>query len=129
MSVYLALDIGRKHTGAAFFDERTKVPMPLETLHHLSEEELIEKVVILASERLADAFVIGLPFLPGGTEGEQARFVRDIAKKLCEACPWCELHFVDERWTNKAHYEERADDPHAQAALTILRVFLDRIKQ
>ena len=122
----LSLDIGRKHTGAAFFDERTKVPLPLETLHHASDEELLEKAVILASERAIDAFIIGLPYLPGGKEGEQAGFVREIAKKLCEACPWAELHFIDERFTNAVTHEDKAGDEHGQAALGILRVFLER---
>lgn len=116
---YLSLDLGRKHTGVAFYDARTKVPMPLDTLHHSSKDELLEKVTILASERVVDAFVIGLPLLPSGEEGEQARFARECAKKLCEACPWCELHFTDERLTG-------GDD--AKAALEILRVFLERLK-
>ncbi len=117
---YLSLDLGRKHTGVAFFDDRTGVPVPLETIHHEDDEELVECVSILASERSIDAFVIGLPFLPGGQEGEQVRFVRDIAKKLCEACPWAELHFIDERYSG-------GDD--AKAALEVLKVFLDREKK
>ena len=116
---FLALDLGRKHTGVAFFDERTGVPIPLETIHHEDDEELVERVSILASERSIDAFVIGLPYLPGGKEGEQARFVRDIAKKLCEACPWAELHFIDERYSG-------GDD--AKAALEVLGAFLERIR-
>ncbi len=129
----LALDLGRKHTGVAFFDERTGVPVPLETFHHADEVELVERMVILASERAVDAFVIGLPFLPGGAEGEQARFVREIAKKLCEACPWCELHFIDERWTSRGSGIRNRElgirnDKHAQDALIVLQTFLARLK-
>src|SRR3989344_8842055 len=125
---YLSLDIGRKHTGVAFFDERTGVPIPLETIHHEDDEELVERVSILASERSIDAFVIGLPYLPGGKEGEQARFVRDIAKKLCEACPWAELHFIDERYSSRGvgignRESGKSVDEHGQVALGLLRVF------
>jgi putative Holliday junction resolvase len=122
---FLALDIGDRHTGAAFADA-LGVPMPLETIHHSSEEELVNEAAIIASERTVDGFVIGLPYRSDGTEGDQAKKIRDIARKLCEHCPWCELHFIDERWTTKLPPEIHSEDPHAQAAVTLLQVFLER---
>jgi len=41
MTNVLSLDIGTRRTGVAFVDENTNVPMPMETLHHASEDELI----------------------------------------------------------------------------------------
>ena len=122
---FLTLDIGDRHTGVAFADA-LGVPMPLETIHHSSEEELVNEAAIIASERTADGFVIGLPYRSDGSEGGQAKKIRDIARKLCEHCPWCELHFVDERWTTKEANKVAGGDSHAQAAVTLLQVFLER---
>lgn len=124
---FLALDLGRKHTGIAFADANLGVPVPLETLHHDTVEELVNEAMLLVSQRNIDVLVLGLPLLSGKREGEQASFVRKVAERLEEVCPQCRIEFLDERWTDKISKEEKAVDEHAAAAVRLLQVSLERM--
>lgn len=115
MSRILALDIGTKRTGAAYMDEETGVPLPLPTLHHTSAALLLEQVAALIAERHIDTLIVGLPLLPSGAEGAQARLVRSIADQM-SARGW-NVTLKDERYTTPRH---TTGDPDAVAALQLL---------
>ena len=123
---YLALDIGRKHTGVAYVDATLGVPVPLPTIHHKDEEELLAAVAIRVSERSIDTLVLGLPLLPSGIEAAQAKYVRHVGKALQARCPKCAVRYLDERRTNRIAGGDQMIDDHAQAALTLLTVALER---
>lgn len=104
---YLALDIGKRRTGVAFLPESTGVPVPLETIAHTSEAQLIERVTHIITDRGVGQLVIGLPLLPDGSEGEQALYVRAVADTLRAAVP--SILFRDERYTTvKVHSAKHA---------------------
>ena len=78
----IALDIGMRHTGIAFYSEETDIPMPLDTIDHKSDAELIEAIKAISSERDCKKLIIGLPLLLSGNEGEQAEYAKNIADIL-----------------------------------------------
>jgi putative Holliday junction resolvase len=124
---FLALDIGERRTGVAYLDDATGVPLPLDTLHHANEAEFRAQVSALVDARKIDSIVVGLPRLPDGSEGAQARFVRERAAGLPSLS--LPLEFIDERYTTPqrktGHKEGKmpgSDDPDAAAACEILRV-------
>lgn len=94
---YLAFDVGNRRTGVAYLDEVTGIPLPLDTIHHASEKELLSAVINLAKNRRVDHIVVGLPKLLNGDEGTQAKISRKIGDKLIEA--GFAVSFVDERYT------------------------------
>ena len=74
--------------------------------------------------------VVGLPLLPGGTEGSQAELTRRSVEPLREK--GVEVHFVDERYTTqrsrevgprKASKNPPPEDLNAAAACQILEIF------
>lgn len=124
---YLSLDIGRKHTGVAYADAEVAIALPLDTIHHTNEEELVEAVTKLVEERGIGTLVIGLPFLMSGKESEETEHVRTVSTVLQESCPNCSIEFLDERETSKVYSPQKSKDTHAQAATTLLSVFLERM--
>ena len=118
---YLALDIGNKRTGVAYFDDKTGFPMPLDTIEADSAESLENSVVKLISERKVDHLYIGLPLLPDGTVGHQANTVQLFVERLNKLeIPYS---LVDERHTTPKIKET---DPNAAAACEILHTILSR---
>lgn len=93
----LALDIGTRRTGVAFLDTAVGVPLAADTLRHVSDEELVAGIVAQVAKRGIDRFVVGLPLLPSGEEGEQSDYVRRIAELLEES--GTPVTFLDERYT------------------------------
>ncbi|MDD5103334.1 MAG: Holliday junction resolvase RuvX [Candidatus Peribacteraceae bacterium] len=114
MTRILALDIGTKRTGVAFLDEDVQVPLPLETLRHDSVSALLEQLSILIAERHIDRLIVGLPLLPSGEEGSQARLVRSITEQMLLR-GW-KLTLKDERYTTP---RGKSADPDAIAALNL----------
>jgi len=125
---YLALDLGRKHTGVSFADATVAIALPLDTIHHDDEDGLIEVLTELMNSRKVETIVLGLPLLMKGDEGEEAEHVRGVADRIKEEFPACDIEFLDERETSKIYYKEAATDRHAEAATRILSVFLERLE-
>lgn len=126
MNNFLALDLGRRHTGIAFADSRVNVALPLSTIHHKDESELLTALEKLVKERDIGTIVIGLPILMRGEEGEEAFYVRAVTELIQKALPDCSISFLDERETSKVFQIAPSQDRHAQAATTILMTFLER---
>jgi putative Holliday junction resolvase len=123
MTAILALDIGKRRSGVAIYDEAVGMPFPLDTIAHRSTKELVTKVAELCSERSVVHIVVGLPLLLSGEEGEQAAFVRSVSQALEALAP---ISFLDERYSTPAI---RESDPDAAAACSILTTYLDRQKR
>ena len=114
---YLGLDVGTKRTGVAFADSDQDILFSLETIHHTSEQELIDTVFTLVSKRNIDEVVLGLPVLPSGKHGSQARIVISLQKKLSKN--GISTSTVDERYTTAQHANFDKDAASACQILSI----------
>ncbi|MDO8468612.1 MAG: Holliday junction resolvase RuvX [Candidatus Peribacter sp.] len=115
MTRILAIDLGTKRTGVAYLDEDIQIPLPLETLHHDSVSSLVEQLALLIAERHIDRLIVGLPLLPSGEEGSQARLVRSVFEQMVSR-GWS-VTLKDERYTTP---RGKSADPDALAALNLL---------
>jgi putative holliday junction resolvase len=121
----LALDIGRRRTGVAFFDESIGIAMPLQTIEHQTDTELFHAVSQICATRRIDQMIVGLPLLPSGDRGEQAQYVSGIADTL--RALGLPLELRDERFTTPRkqihkHTFLRAEiDGDAAAACALLQ--------
>jgi len=116
MAHILALDIGTKRTGVAYLDESVGIPLPLESIAHGNDRELVQAVQALVTGRGVDRLIVGLPRLPGGEEGKQASLVRKTVGAL-ERATGLTVTFIDERYSTPRTTER---DPNAEAAWNIL---------
>ncbi|MBI5155638.1 Holliday junction resolvase RuvX [Candidatus Peregrinibacteria bacterium] len=116
----LSLDIGTRHTGVAYYDSAIGVVMPLDTIEHVSEEEMLSSVSKLIQERHIDHLYVGLPLLPSGKDGSQAGIVRTILKKIEAFGTPCSL--IDERYTTP---KTGQSDGNAAAACSLLNIALE----
>ncbi len=117
----LALDIGRRHTGIAYYDDATNIPLPLDTFTHDSVDELCAHVQKLFLDRAIDRVIVGLPLLPSGQEGEQVEFVRTVGEMLEKS--GIPLSFEDERYTTPRLEQS---DGNAAAACSLLEIHLQK---
>jgi len=123
MAIILALDIGKRRTGVAFGDTVAGMMAAIDTVKHVTTEELVDRIRPIVSAKRATGMYVGLPRLPDGTEGEQARYVREVGTALREGLGIA-VEFIDERYTTAKG--PGGPDPDAQAACAILEVVLDR---
>jgi putative holliday junction resolvase len=121
MNNMLSIDIGRKHTGIAFCDASIGIPLPLATIDHEDDAELVRTVQKLSDKRGVTTLILGLPLMSDGSEGEEVEHVRTVSHMLADLCPQCSIEFIDERLTSTSE-----GDSHAGAAIALLRVWLER---
>lgn len=127
MSFLLGIDIGKRRTGLAVGDVSSGFVMALDTFHHKTDEALIEKICDVVKLKNISELVIGLPRLPQGGEGEQAKFVQSIAKILGEKTG-LPITMLDERYTTK-QASGMESDPDARAACDLVSLALDQRKK
>ena len=109
----------------AFAGEKDGFVMALETLHHSSEDDLLNQVSALTKERGINELIIGLPRLPQGEEGSQAQKITMLAARL-EKDLSLKVTLIDERYTSMTR--ENGVDPDARAACALLSVVVDQRK-
>lgn len=105
----IGIDHGGKRLGVAVADETGKWTHPLETIQLGKGIDALQRVGVIAKSRDAKGYVIGLPLLPSGEEGEQAAKVRVFAKKLAGAFAGRYVALVDERLSTFAAEREWAE--------------------
>ena len=132
----MALDVGDARVGVAVCDPLRLTVRPLRTLRRRSRRQDFDALARIYAEEEATLVVCGLPLNMDGSEGAQARKVRNWAARLlrvlrairAEEVP---LQFWDERLSSFAADEWIAEEgPHpagqdAVAAAVILRSYLD----
>lgn len=94
----LALDFGSRRIGVAVSDPLGITAQQLPAIRREGDRKDVDAIACVAGEYCVETVVIGLPLLPGGTEGTQASKVRQFALKVNErlglpVIPW------DERFT------------------------------
>lgn len=124
--IILSLDIGKKRTGVAFADTTGDVIAAKDTITHDTDEELIEAASQVAKDLHAEIIAVGLPLLPDGTEGEQARHTKAVAAALEGKTGLCPI-FIDERYTSS--FNPLCHDPDAMAACAIADIALSQRKK
>ncbi len=122
----LSLDLGTKKTGVALGNTEADTIVALTTLSHESREELLDLLRPLIAKHDIHHLVIGLPFLPDGSEGSQALLTKDVAAFLSDSLS-LPLTFIDERFTSSPR--PHCGDNDAMAACTILEIAFPKLKE
>jgi putative Holliday junction resolvase len=130
---YLGIDYGGKRTGLAVCDANETICSPLAVLDN--GKAVIDKIRQLVEDEGVEAVVIGLPLNMDGSEGGQAKVVRQFAERLKEKIDK-PLYFQDERLSSFGAAEKIAPAEltrrkqrqrlDAIAAAEILQAFLDQ---
>jgi len=132
----LGLDLGTKTIGVASSDPDRRLATGIETIERTKFTADIARLFVLARERNAAAYVIGLPINMDGTEGPRAQATRAFARNL-SARTTLPIALWDERLSTAAVEREliaadvsrkkRAAVIDQHAAVFILQGALDRL--
>ena len=117
----IALDVGERRTGVAYFDSAIDFVIPLDTIHHKNELELLDAADAVLQQRGVKDVVVGLPLLLSGVEGSQARFAKMIGAQL--ATRGIGVDYIDERFTTD---RQTPSDGDAKAACIVLNTYLQQ---
>lgn len=134
----LAVDYGQRRTGLAVSDPLGIIASPLPPVVSEDLEETVAAVAREARERQARAVLVGMPYLPDGSEGAAVQIVNIFLAALRAALPReIELLTRDERHTThearsllrEGGYDRRRSKPllDSVAAVVILREYLGEI--
>jgi putative Holliday junction resolvase len=133
----IGLDLGTKTIGVATSDPDRRLATGVETVVRTNFSADANRLLALAAERKAVAFVLGLPLNMDGSEGRRAQSTRSFARSLARvtALP---IALWDERLSTAAVEREliaadaRRDKRKAvideHAAIFILQGALDRLR-
>ncbi len=98
----LSVDYGGRRTGLAVSDAAGITAQPLEPIDSLDLQVTIQGVVKVAVDREVAVVLVGMPYMPDGSEGEQAAHVRLFVGELEKRLPdGTHVVFKDERHTTK----------------------------
>jgi putative holliday junction resolvase len=97
----LALDLGAKRVGVAVSDELRLSVRALAPLRGTNWKQLLRALTGLCEEFDVREVVLGLPLRLDGSEGDAAKEVRNVARKL-ELSLRLPVVFQDERLTSRA---------------------------
>ncbi len=93
----LAIDYGSKRTGLAVTDPLKLIATALETVR---SHQLLDYLKKYAGAEEVEAFVVGMPLQPDGSETNNTPLVRGFLKKLQAAFPDKPVYTHDERYTS-----------------------------
>jgi putative Holliday junction resolvase len=98
----IAIDYGGKRTGLAVSDALGITAQPLKAVVSTDLSETAHAIAAVAKEREATVVLIGMPFLPDGSEGGQVDKVRHFMASLKPLLAGeVEIVEIDERHTTK----------------------------
>ena len=126
---FLGIDYGEKRIGLALGNGAEKVARTFKIIHQLNE---LDDIV---PAKNIEAFVVGWPLQPDGTEGKTCHQVKLFCNRLTEKFG-LPIFFIDERFSSKKSEEylrdglfmrpnKRKDILDAESARVILQEFLD----
>jgi putative Holliday junction resolvase len=133
----LGLDLGTKTIGVASCDSERRLATGIETIARKKFTADAARLLVLATERKAVGFVLGLPLNMDGSEGPRAQATRAFARNLANLTA-CAIGLWDERLSTAAVEREligldtsrakRAAMIDTHAAVYILQGALDRLQ-
>jgi len=100
MKRWLALDLGTVRIGVALYDPLGLTAQPLTVLKVSSAKDDISQIGKLVDENKVNRVIVGLPLNMDGTEGAQAKKVRQFTGKLAERLN-VPVFYADERLTSR----------------------------
>lgn len=131
--IILGIDLGRARTGLSVCDKNELLASPLKVICQRDPEKLCREIARQAKEAGAELLAVGLPRNMDGSEGESARFAREMGAKIGELTS-LPVRFVDERGTTLTAHgylnetntrgKKRKAVVDAVAAVVILEDFL-----
>lgn len=95
---YLGLDIGKKRIGVAVSDPLGMLARPVETVHVVSLNVDVDRIVTLAAELEAGAIVVGEPLHMSGEASSMSNRAHKYGEKLREVSG-LPVEYCDERLT------------------------------
>ncbi len=130
----LGLDLGERRVGVAVSDPDGTIARPLMQFQPRGRADIAESVRRLVDEQGAGRVVVGMPLLPDGTRGEQARRAEGVVGVLAETLD-VPVETWDERFSSQEADEildrpgrRTPDRKHRRdmvAAAVILQAYLD----
>ena len=99
----LGLDIGEKRTGVAISNNVSSICTPLEYIN--SNNNFLEQISKIISEKNIDTIIIGLPKLLSGKEGKRAKISRKISKEIQSEYNSIKVILWDERLTTEQAFK------------------------
>lgn len=133
--IILGVDLGHARTGLAVCDRGELLASPLKVAAQRDPAKLVEEIAAAAESTGAELLAVGLPRNMDGTEGDSARFAREMGAALQERTGLA-VEFVDERGTTLTAHgylnetntrgKKRKAVVDAVAATVILEDFLRR---
>lgn len=96
--IILGVDLGHARTGLAVCDRGELLASPLTVIAQRDPDKLVHTIVMEAERAGAELLAVGLPRNMDGSEGDSARFAREMGARL-EELSGLAVHFVDERGT------------------------------
>ena len=133
----IGLDLGTKTIGVAASDPDRRLATGVETVARTNFTADAKRLIALADERNAVAFVLGLPINMDGSEGPRAQSTRAFARNLARLTE-LPIALWDERLSTAAVEREliaadmsrarRAEVIDQHAATFILQGALDRLR-
>ena len=133
----IGLDLGSKTIGVAASDPDRRLATAVETVSRTNFTADATRLLALAAERKAVAFVLGLPINMDGSEGPRAQSTRAFARNLARRTE-LPIALWDERLSTAAVEREliaadvsrarRAKVIDQHAAVFILQGALDRLR-
>ena len=132
----IGLDLGTKTIGVATSDPDRRLATGVETIARKAFTADAQRLLALAAERKAVAFVLGLPINMDGSEGPRAQSTRAFARNLARLTelPIALLGRAAVHRRRGARPDRRRRQPHKRAAMIdehaavfILQGALDRL--
>ena len=134
MAPILGIDFGEKRVGLALSDRLNLIASPYKTIQYASENELLNKIKKIVSDKEIETFVLGLPLNMKGQDSNQTKKVRSFKKLLTML--ELPIFYEDERFSSvlaknslvlqnvkTGHNKSEIDKT---AAAIILQQYLDR---
>ena len=82
--VLIGIDLGSKTIGVAASDPERKLAMGVETIERHRFSADAARLLLLAAERQAVGFILGMPLNMDGSEGPRAQATRAFARNLAK---------------------------------------------
>ncbi len=79
---FLGIDYGQRRTGIAVTDAGGRMAFPRRTIAMTTRDAFFVELLGMVEVECPDAFVVGLPRLPGGEETLTTRQVRNFVERL-----------------------------------------------
>ncbi len=118
----LGFDHGGRRIGVAIVPDDTSFALPLLTIDG-TEDEQWQQLDVLIRKQSPRSVVIGLPVTMAGTEGDQAKIVRDFGAQFFERYN-VPVNYIDERMSSQQAAAAGATDIDASSAAIILDSYL-----